>query len=43
MLLDKNIQELYSFDLTAATDRLPIDIQKDILSILFNSEEAASA
>jgi hypothetical protein len=35
--------ELYSFDLTAATDRLPIAFQKDILAILLGSSEAALA
>lgn len=25
----------YSFDLSAATDRLPIDLQKDVLSVIF--------
>jgi len=27
-------QVLYSFDLSAATDRLPIDVQSDILNVL---------
>jgi len=27
---------IYSFDLTAATDRLPIKLQTDLLSLLFN-------
>lgn len=27
-------QVLYSFDLSAATDRLPIDVQADILNVL---------
>jgi len=41
-LIDKGIQELYSFDLSAATDRLPIDLQCRIISSLFNNEEVGS-
>jgi hypothetical protein len=32
------IDEFYSYDLSAATDRLPIQIQTDILSVLFGSQ-----
>jgi hypothetical protein len=42
VLIDKGIQELYSFDLSAATDRLPIDLQCRIISSLFNNEEVGS-
>lgn len=42
VLIDKGIQELYSFDLSAATDRLPIDLQSRIISSLFNNEEVGS-
>jgi hypothetical protein len=42
-LLDKGLKQLYSFDLSSATDRLPIDIQVDVLSSLFNSRETAIA
>lgn len=31
-LLDLKCTELYSLDLTAATDRLPVDLQKEILT-----------
>jgi len=31
-LLDKGLSEFFSFDLSAATDRLPIDLQSDIIS-----------
>lgn len=36
-LLSRGLKELYSFDLSAATDRLPIELQKDILSTLFDN------
>ncbi|WAK72409.1 MAG: RNA-dependent RNA polymerase [Bremia lactucae associated mitovirus 1] len=42
-LLDKGFKKLYSFDLSAATDRLPIDIQVDILAELFQSRYPAEA
>lgn len=38
-LLDKGLKEFFSFDLSAATDRLPIDLQVDIISWLFNNQE----
>lgn len=38
-LLDKGLKELFSFDLSAATDRLPIDLQSDIISWLFQDQE----
>nr|QXN75378.1 MAG: RNA-dependent RNA polymerase [Grapevine-associated mitovirus 3] len=34
-------QTIYSFDLSAATDRLPIDIQVQILSIIFDNDYLA--
>jgi len=33
-------KEVYSFDLSAATDRLPIDLQVQVLSFLFNRKVA---
>nr|UTQ48829.1 RNA-dependent RNA polymerase [Monilinia fructicola mitovirus 12] len=42
-LIDKGYKEMFSFDLSAATDRLPIDIQVDVLSYLFDNREAANA
>lgn len=42
-LLDQGFKKLYSFDLSAATDRLPVDIQVDILAELFNSRIPAEA
>lgn len=41
--MEKGLKDFYSFDLTAATDRLPIDIQVDLLSLLFNNMETALA
>jgi hypothetical protein len=36
ILLSKDISsQIYSFDLSAATDRLPLDIQQDILNIIY--------
>jgi hypothetical protein len=32
---------IYSFDLSAATDRLPVKVQRDILSLLFRDERIA--
>jgi hypothetical protein len=32
--------ELYSFDLSAATDRLPIDLQVQVLSLLIGRKGA---
>jgi len=42
-LIDKGLKELYSYDLSAATDRLPIDLQVDLLSALFENRETAEA
>nr|QHJ68502.1 RNA-dependent RNA polymerase [Botrytis cinerea mitovirus 6] len=42
-LIDKGCKDLFSFDLSAATDRLPIDIQVDVLSYLFDNRETAEA
>lgn len=33
-LIDQSDGRFYSFDLSAATDRLPIDLQRDILNCL---------
>lgn len=41
--MDKGLEEMYSFDLSAATDRLPIAIQTELLSLLYNNEETAEA
>jgi hypothetical protein len=38
-LLAKGLTNLYSFDLSAATDRLPIDLQVRIISLLFNNDK----
>jgi hypothetical protein len=36
LLLSKDLDsKIYSFDLSAATDRLPMEIQKDILNIIY--------
>jgi len=35
-LVRENIRKVYSFDLTAATDRIPVNVQALILSTLFN-------
>jgi hypothetical protein len=40
VLLDRGHQEFYSFDLSAATDRLPVDLQVKILSSLIGPELA---
>jgi hypothetical protein len=32
VLLEEGYKEFFSFDLSAATDRLPIDLQSDIIS-----------
>lgn len=40
-LMDKGHKEFYSFDLSAATDRLPIDLQVDVLSVLYGDRETA--
>jgi hypothetical protein len=33
---------IYSYDLSAATDRLPIKVQRDILSLIFKEEFATA-
>lgn len=38
LLEDKSIKKLYSFDLSAATDRLPVDLQVDLLNLLYGDE-----
>lgn len=43
VLHERKIKEMYSFDLSAATDRLPIALQTDVLSLLFKKEETALA
>jgi hypothetical protein len=36
ILLSKDLEStIYSFDLSAATDRLPMDIQQDILNVIY--------
>lgn len=40
-LIDKGHKALFSFDLSAATDRLPIDIQVDVLAYLYGNRETA--
>jgi hypothetical protein len=42
-LMDKGLKELYSFDLSSATDRLPIDLQVDLLELLYNNRDTAEA
>jgi len=37
-----NGETFYSYDLSAATDRLPISVQEQILSLLLNKEMASS-
>jgi hypothetical protein len=32
----KGLKDVYSFDLSAATDRLPIDLQVQVLSMIYN-------
>jgi hypothetical protein len=39
----KGLKVMYSFDLSAATDRLPIDLQVQLLTILFKNSETAEA
>jgi len=43
VLHERKIKEMYSFDLSAATDRLPIALQTDVLSLLFKNEDTALA
>jgi hypothetical protein len=40
ILMATDPKRLFSFDLSAATDRLPIHIQVKLLSFLFNSKFA---
>lgn len=40
-LFERGCTKLYSFDLSAATDRLPIDLQIQVLSNLFGSYDTA--
>jgi hypothetical protein len=37
---DRGIKEIYSYDLTAATDRLPVDLQAVIISNIFSPDIA---
>jgi len=37
----KGLKDLYSFDLSAATDRLPIDLQVQVLSLIYNQRLAS--
>jgi len=39
-LMSKGLKNLYSFDLSAATDRLPIDLQVQVLTLLYNQNIA---
>lgn len=39
-LYDRKHQKLWSFDLSAATDRLPVDLQEQVLACLTNDEFA---
>lgn len=39
-LYERDHSELYSFDLTAATDRMPVDLQIQVLQCLVNDEFA---
>lgn len=39
-LMAKKIKDIYSFDLSSATDRLPIDIQCQVLEMLYNKSIA---
>jgi hypothetical protein len=41
LLFDKGLKDMFSFDLSAATDRLPIDLQVQVLSFLYGDEETA--
>lgn len=42
-LHERKLKEMFSFDLSAATDRLPIALQTDILALLFKNRETAEA
>jgi hypothetical protein len=41
LLFEKGLKDMFSFDLSAATDRLPIDLQVQVLSFLYGDEETA--
>lgn len=41
-LISQGHKEFYSFDLSSATDRLPVDLQVDILGRLYDDPEIAS-
>jgi len=41
-LMEKKLNNLYSFDLSAATDRLPIHLQTHVLSYLYGKEVASA-
>jgi len=41
VLFDKGHKDLFSFDLSAATDRLPIDVQVQVLAFLYGNQETA--
>jgi len=41
MLKDQNITDVFSFDLTAATDRLPMQLQELILEVLSGDKKIA--
>nr|UPW42193.1 MAG: putative RNA dependent RNA polymerase [Guangxi riverbank mitovirus 3] len=41
-LQKKNLNECYSFDLSAATDRFPIDLQVQVMSMLYNIDIASA-
>jgi hypothetical protein len=40
-LLSLKPSRLYSFDLSAATDRLPINLQEDVLSLFIGKRQAS--
>jgi len=42
-VLPQNESNYHSIDLSAATDRMPITLQKRVLSILFNDQVRADA
>lgn len=39
-LMSKGLKDLWSFDLSAATDRFPIDFQVQVLSLMYNQDIA---
>jgi hypothetical protein len=40
LLMERKLNNLYSYDLTSATDRLPVSLQVQVLSYLFNDRVA---